>query len=317
MGGTALRWDDPSPRGGDAVNDPPPDRPPELSVHLCVIVVHEGGIYVPTIWFPMEHRDEVHVGDGALGNADRVTVPPEDGADRGAGAGDRQSGILPVGGDLLGGTPVLAGDIGGTRGAAGGRLHTEERDPSRMPEASARAEGEGASRAHRDEEADAAHRIGELKRRGLREANDARVAPRRRLVTRLTKWTLSRATRVQQAAVAARRFWRRSTVRRAAPTHSSGGAAASLSRAATRLFEPPLGGAERRALSAVAGITEEGAGLGPPALCGLAVADTHEVAVRSRGVLVDTTDAGGESRSARSGAWHGPMAEGERSATRS
>src|SRR5437868_8404793 len=75
-------------------------------------------------------------------------------------------------------------------------------------------------------------------------------------------------------------------------THSSGGAAASFGLRPTRLLEPTFGGAKRGALSAVTGIAEEGTGLRPPALGGLAVADAHEVTVRSRRCLIDAADAG-------------------------
>jgi len=80
--------------------------------------------------------------------------------------------------------------------------------------------------------------------------------------------------------------------RRPRTTHSSGGAAASFGLRPTRLLEPTFGGAKRGALSAVTGIAEEGTGLRPPALGGLAVADAHEVTVRSRRCLIDAADAG-------------------------
>src|SRR2546430_1867238 len=76
-----------------------------------------------------------------------------------------------------------------------------------------------------------------------------------------------------------------------------------LAAGGARWLEPLLSGAESGGLAAMARIAEERARLGAPSLCGLPVADAHEVAVRSRRGLIDAADAGRQA-AAFGGAWH-------------
>src|SRR5207302_8487541 len=98
-----------------AIDQPLADGAIQLPVDLGVLVEDVGRAVVTAIGLPVQHRDELHVGDAVLGNADRISVASKHVADRCAGAGQRQPLGLPVGGNLFRGAPILRGDTGSAR----------------------------------------------------------------------------------------------------------------------------------------------------------------------------------------------------------